>query len=175
MWKVAYKSIWAFVAVVLAAILISNIAHAAAGRHAPLGYQLMCLNNPGECRGGGAPRVAASNEIMATLKRVNSQINRSIRPKADGQVDVWSANGNVGDCEDYVLAKRRLLIRAGIPPSSLRIAFVKTKSGISHAILVVITERGKLVLDNLTATIRPLGQTGYRVVSMQSADPQSWS
>jgi len=150
----------------------------AAGKHAPLGYQLMCLKNPRspECNGGGKAEVRLTKNVMATVVRVNAQVNRSIRPKYDpsGQ-DVWTTNASVGDCEDYVLTKRRALIKAGIPASSLRIAYVKTRRGEDHAILVVKSNGRDIVLDNLTGSIRPLSQTGYRVISMSSANPRYWS
>jgi predicted transglutaminase-like cysteine proteinase len=147
----------------------------AAKQHAPLGYQLMCLKQPAECKGGGKAQVRATGDVMATLKRVNSQVNRSIRPRNDSGADVWNASASSGDCEDYVLAKRRQLIKAGLPASSLRIAHVKTRSGAGHAVLVVNTGKVKYVLDNLTGAIKPLSQTGYRVVSMQGANPTAWS
>lgn len=147
----------------------------AAGVHAPLGYQLMCLQSPQECKGGGKPSVALTADLMSTLQRVNSHINRTIMPRQDSGADVWSAAASAGDCEDYVLAKRRALIKAGIPASSLRIAYVKTRRGEGHAILVVKTNRKDLVLDNLSATVEPLSRSGYSVVSMSGAKPNSWS
>ncbi len=147
----------------------------AGGSTAPLGYQLMCLKTPQECRGGGASVITATASVMATLKRVNASVNRSITPQSDTGADVWNADATVGDCEEYVLAKRRQLIRAGLPASALRIAYVKTRRGEGHAVLIVRTNRGDLVLDNLTSAIRPLSQTGLRLVSMSGADGQSWS
>ncbi len=147
----------------------------AGGKHAPLGYQLMCLKSPDECKGGGKHQVAATQDVMGTLKRVNRSVNLSIKPRNDEGADVWTAGASSGDCEDYVLTKRRELIRAGIPASSLRIAHVKTRAGVGHAILVVSTAKGKVALDNLTNAIKPLSQTGYRIVSMQGANPKSWS
>jgi predicted transglutaminase-like cysteine proteinase len=148
---------------------------AQAGKRAPLGYQVMCLKTPEQCKGGGKAKVDVTSDLMATLKRVNSSVNRSIKPRNDGGADVWSANASSGDCEDYVLAKRAALVRAGVPASSLRIAYVKTKRGVGHAVLVVKTNGKDLVLDNLTATIRPLSQTGYRIVSISGANPRQWS
>lgn len=148
---------------------------AQAGKRAPLGYQVMCLKTPEQCKGGGKAKVEVTGDLMATLKRVNSSVNRSIKPRNDDGVDVWSASASAGDCEDYVLAKRAALIRAGVPASSLRIAYVKTKSGVGHAVLVVKTNGKDLVLDNLTATIRPLSQTGYRILSISGANPRQWS
>jgi predicted transglutaminase-like cysteine proteinase len=158
----------------LGLVAASGAAQAGGGR-APLGYQLMCLKTPAECKGGGSSTVAASAEVMATLKRVNSRVNNAITPRNDSGADVWNANASSGDCEDYVLAKRRALIKAGLPASALRIAYVKTRGGVGHAILVVKTSRGDFVLDNLNRSVRPLSQSGYRIVSMSGANPKSWS
>lgn len=166
---------WSRAAAVALALLLSVGPAEAAGKHAPLGYQLMCLRTPAECKGGGAAKVTLSTEMMATLKRVNSHVNRSILPRNDSGPDVWNVSATAGDCEDFVLAKRRALIKAGMPASSLRIAYVKTRSGEGHAILVVKTNGKDLVLDNLSASIRPLSQTGYRIVSMSGANPRNWS
>jgi len=168
-------------AVVAVAVFALNwvlLPAAQAGGHAPLGYQLMCLKNPNasECKGGGASKVKVTGDVMTTLKRVNTHVNRTIKPKYDSAgADIWNASASSGDCEDYVLAKRRALIKAGIPAGSLRIAYVKTRSGEGHAILVIKTGGKDLVLDNLTATIKPLSQTGYRIVSMSGANPRKWS
>jgi predicted transglutaminase-like cysteine proteinase len=142
--------------------------------HAPLGYQLMCLKHPAECRGGGAASIEATNGMLAVLVRVNTAINRTMQPREDKGIDVWTLGATSGDCEDYALAKRRLLVEAGLPASALRLAYVKTPAGIGHAVLVVNTPRARYVLDNLTAAIRPLEQTGYRLVSMQGANPDNW-
>jgi predicted transglutaminase-like cysteine proteinase len=163
---------------VIAAISIDTMSApaAVAGGNVPLGYSLMCLEHPEQCKSGGAAQVKATGSVLATLKRVNSHINRSIQPKYDsGDTDTWTINASTGDCEDYVLAKRAALIRAGIPASSLRIAYVKTRRGEGHAILVVKTNGKDLVLDNLTATIKPLSQTGYRIISISGANPMKWS
>lgn len=166
------KSIATALAVAIVAVLATPTS---AGQHAPLGYQLMCLKQPHECKGGGKAQVTATPELMATLKRVNSQVNRAITPRNDRGADVWNVSATSGDCEDYVLAKRRALIRAGVPASSLRIAYVKTRQGIDHAILVVKTSGKDLVLDNRTHAIKPLSQSGYRIISISGADPTKWS
>jgi predicted transglutaminase-like cysteine proteinase len=170
-------SVARFGLVIVAALSMTAISMptAQAGKHAPLGYQVMCLKNPEQCKGGGKAKVEITNDLMATLKRVNGHVNRSIKPRNDSGADVWSASASSGDCEDYVMAKRAALIRAGVPSSSLRIAYVKTRQGEGHAILVVKTNGKDLVLDNLTATIRPLSQTGYRIISMSGANPRQWS
>lgn len=166
----------AFIAAAAAAMLIVGTAAPVSAASAPLGFQLLCIKSPKECQGGGKASVAMTQQLMATLKSVNSKYNRAIKPRADknGQ-DIWTVGASAGDCEDYVLAKRRALIRAGFPASSLRIAYVKTRKGEGHAVLVVKTNGKDLVLDNLTAAIKPLSQTGYRIVSMSGSNPRQWS
>jgi predicted transglutaminase-like cysteine proteinase len=157
----------------LAAVAAAEPAFAK-GAKGPTGWQIFCLDYPSECVGGGAKKVPATDSTMSTLKRVNASVNRSISPRRDAKLDVWSVNVRTGDCEDYALTKRHKLIQSGIPASALRIAQVRTPRGEAHAILVVDTDRGRFVLDNLTGAIKPLSQTRYRVVSIQTANPKAW-
>lgn len=154
-------------------LLLAGPAHAE-GRHAPLGYQLMCLQHPAACRGGGPASIEHGPAILRLLDRVNLAVNRQITPRADRGADTWSLDASAGDCEDYVLAKRQQLIAAGLPANALRIAYVKTRTGEGHAVLVVVAGSEHYVLDNLTSAIRPLARTGYRLVSMQRENPGIW-
>lgn len=73
-----------------------------------------------------------------------------------GVVENWSfAETGKGDCEDYVLEKRRELIRRGWPMSSLLITVVIDKEGGGHAVLTVVTDRGEFILDNQTDAVLP--------------------
>lgn len=145
------------------------------GTPPPIGYQILCLQQPEQCQGGGASTVSASQSTLRRLDAVNRAINRRIKPKSDGRIDAWTLGASSGDCEDYVLAKRQALIAEGFPPSALRIAYVKTSAGEGHALLVVRTGDGDYVLDNLTNRIRKLAASGYRVQSMSGADPLVWN
>lgn len=157
------------------ALAIPGAAPAVAYNPAPLGYQLLCLKSPAYCQAGGASSIRVDEDILQTLVLVNRQVNRSIRARADRGGDVWSVGAASGDCEDYAMTKRQRLIKLGLPPSALRIAYVKTRGGEGHAILVVKARGRTYVLDNLTSAIRSLDQTGYRIVSMSGADPLRWS
>jgi len=141
--------------------------------HAPFGYQVFCLKNMRECRSSGASKVAYSNNLMTKLAKVNTRVNRSIRWTRDKR-DEWNLASNRGDCEDFALTKRSQLIRMGVPAAALRMALVKTRKGEAHAVLVVKTNRGDLVLDNKTGQIRPRSSTGYRWVAMASRNPYRW-
>ena len=142
----------------------------------PASFQIFCQFNPHECKPGGESKVAVDEGIMRVLSRVNSRVNRSIRPKLDSPfVQVWRINPSSGDCKSYAISKRHELIRAGLPASALRIAYVKTRRGEGHAVLVVKTDQGDLTLDNLTGEIKLFREAGYRVVAMSGADPRRWS
>ncbi|MCA9366251.1 transglutaminase-like cysteine peptidase, partial [Candidatus Kaiserbacteria bacterium] len=87
-----------------------------------------------------------------------------------GRDEWWALPSDVGDCEDYALLKRQLLHQAGIPLSSLLIGVVRQKNGDGHAVLVVRTTRGNLVLDNLTDKIRPWDEVPYRWLKVQAPE-----
>lgn len=146
---------------------------AGGGFTAPVGFQIFCLQNSSFCRGGGASQVVLDRAAVDALKSVNAQVNRAIRPAAD-RGDVWQLGVNRGDCEDYVLAKRAELMRRGFPASALRIAAVRTRQGEGHAVLVVRTDQGDLVLDNLTSQLKFSNTTGLTFVAMTAADGRTW-
>lgn len=142
----------------------------------PMSFQIFCGFNPRECLPGGEHKVALDTNTMRILSRVNSRVNRAIRPKLDSPlVQVWRINPSAGDCKSYAISKRHELIRAGLPASALRIAYVKTREGMGHAVLVVKTDQGDLTLDNLVGEIKSFNQAGYRVVAISGADPRRWS
>lgn len=142
--------------------------------HAPLGLQFFCMKNARYCRGGGAAQIRLTGDVQRILKTVNARVNRAIRPRND-KGDVWSVNVTSGDCEDYVLTKRARLVESGLPAGALRIATARTRSGEGHAVLVVRTDKGDLVLDNRTPAIKEWNKTGLRWVAMSSADPRRWN
>ena len=70
-----------------------------------------------------------------------------------GKTDYWATPLEFlkrgGDCEDYAIAKYTALKMLGVPESRLRIAIVQDQiKNIPHAVLIVYTEQGTLVLDN---------------------------
>jgi predicted transglutaminase-like cysteine proteinase len=81
----------------------------------------------------------------------------------------------MGDCNDYAVTKRHELLDSGLPSRALRLSVVKTASGIGHLVLVVVTTKGDIVMDNLTETIRPWQSTDYQWLKIQSAtDARFW-
>ena len=119
--------------------------------------------------------------LLAELDRVNLRINRAIRYVSDrtlyGDEDYWrlplDAGGRAeGDCKDYVLEKRRALIAHGVPAADLSIAIVETSWGETHAVLLVTTDRGELVLDSLSPWIKPWQDVRYRWIERQAPGRQ---
>src|SRR5690606_32061375 len=78
-----FRSAFSAAAIVLAITGMSLSSAATAASRAPLGYQLLCLKSPQECKGGGAASVEASEDVLRTLKRVNAHVNRAITPRND--------------------------------------------------------------------------------------------
>jgi predicted transglutaminase-like cysteine proteinase len=140
----------------------------------PVGFKLFCAKNPDQCRASSQGSVVMTDEIMKSLKRVNSAVNRKIQPRADRGIDVWTVEASYGDCEDYVITKRSRLIREGFPAGALRLVFAKTRRGENHAVLLVRTDRGDFVLDNLANSIKPTSQSGLRFISMSTSNPKKW-
>jgi predicted transglutaminase-like cysteine proteinase len=93
-----------------------------------------------------------------------------------GVIERWNyPDDGYGDCEDYVLLKRRMLTQAGWPREALLITVVRDKKGDGHAVLTVKTDRGEFILDNQEPEVLPWTKTGYRFVKRQSqSDPNVW-
>lgn len=142
----------------------------------PQGYVDYCRAQPVVCAAdratGGRPRTVTDAD-MAAAARLNARINRAIRPVADD--DVWRDDTNVGDCEDYALAKRKALIAAGWAPGQALIALADLPDGRAHAVLILRTDRGDLVLDNLHDDILHWRAADMRFTHRQSAEaPAMW-
>ena len=128
--------------------------------------------------------LAMTGALMAELDQVNQGVNHAIRYVSDrtlyGDEDHWHLSldpggPRAGDCKDYVLEKRRALIDDGVPASSLAIAIVQTPSRASHAVLLVDTDQGELVLDSLSSWIQPWWKVNYHWVERQTPGQQlSW-
>jgi predicted transglutaminase-like cysteine proteinase len=148
----------------------------------PIGWVEFCNEHARECATTASdPRdVVLTSKAWKDLVRVNRWVNESIRPVTDmdhwGVVERWSyPDDGQGDCEDYVLLKRRMLTQAGWPREALLITVVRDKKGEGHAVLTVKTDKGEFILDNQAEEILLWSETGYRFVKRQSqANPNTW-
>jgi predicted transglutaminase-like cysteine proteinase len=181
-----------FAAAALAAALVAPSANAASDRplsmavgasaRAPIGWLEFCSEYAPECETKPLePRdVALTTKAWKDLTRINRWVNDTIKPITDlehwGVVERWNyPDDGYGDCEDYVLLKRRMLMQAGWPRQALLITVVRDKRRDGHAVLTVKTDKGELILDNQNEDILPWSETGYRFVKRQSqSDPNVW-
>ena len=147
----------------------------------PVGYVQFCRTNAADCRDGGighrAPELTA--RAWRDLVEVNAQVNAQVTPITDqelyGIAEYWTYPANQGDCEDYVLLKRKRLIERGWAPNSVLITVVRDKAGDGHAVLTVVTSAGDLVLDNQESEVRYWNETPYRYLKRQSrTDATRW-
>jgi predicted transglutaminase-like cysteine proteinase len=148
----------------------------------PIGWVQFCQDRPWECRAEATePRdVELTPLARQELDRVNRFVNERIQPLTDleqyGVIEKWTyPESGYGDCEDYVLLKRRMLIQLGWPREALLITVVRDKKGDGHSVLTVRTNRGELILDNQVEWILPWAETGYQFTKRQSQhDPNAW-
>jgi predicted transglutaminase-like cysteine proteinase len=149
---------------------------------APIGWVEFCNDNPKECRGGAteARDIVMTPDAWRDLLKVNRWVNETIKPMTDmdhwGVVEKWSLpTDGYGDCEDYVLLKRKMLIDAGWPRQALLVTVVRDKQGDGHAVLTVKTDKGEFILDNQNEDVLAWTRTGYRFMKRQSqSDPNIW-
>ena len=148
----------------------------------PIGYARFCEANPADCGNGNhrGGKVVLSEANFAQLAKVNDDVNTRVQPLTDmehfGEIERWTyPDDGYGDCEDYVLEKRRALIALGWPAETLLITVVRDHKGDGHSVLTVITDRGDLVLDNQELRIQLWHETGYRFVKRQAQGrPDQW-
>jgi predicted transglutaminase-like cysteine proteinase len=148
----------------------------------PIGWVEFCAENITECRSGASqPRdIVMSQNAWRDLLRVNRWVNENVKPITDiehwGVIEKWSLpTDGYGDCEDYVLLKRKMLIDAGWPREALLITVVRDRKGEGHAVLTVKSDKGEFILDNQNEGVVAWTETGYRFVKRQSqSDPNVW-
>jgi predicted transglutaminase-like cysteine proteinase len=149
---------------------------------APVGWVGFCEEVPEECSvGPSQPRdIVMTQTAWRDLLRVNHWVNEKIKPMTDmehwGVIEKWSLpTDGYGDCEDYVLLKRKMLMDAGWPREALLITVVRDKMGEGHAVLTVKSDKGEFVLDNQNESVLAWTETGYRFIKRQSqSDPNVW-
>lgn len=151
---------------------------AAGPAKAPSGFVAYCERQPEDCRmPGNAPaQVPFSQQTLSMLKDVNFSVNKTLQPIDDsahyGVEEYWTVPvDGYGDCEDYALAKRKMLTLLGMPEPALRITVALSQGRIRHAVLTVVTDQGDLVLDNMNDDVLAPEKTDYAWIERQ--DPAS--
>ena len=151
----------------------------------PVGYVNFCASNKQECASRSLGEKLSSARMTMTpdrwnmLYQVNTYVNTKIKPVSDqelyGKVEFWTYPTAAGDCEDYVLMKKRQLEKLGVPSQSLQITVVLNELNEGHAVLTVATNEGDFILDNRRSDILLWADTNYTFLKRQSAsNPRKW-
>ena len=147
----------------------------------PIGYVNFCQEHRADCRPGPrfADRIQLTPAKFGQIEEVNTAVNTEIAPEADldlyGKPEYWTYPTTKGDCEDYVLLKRRILIERGFPESTLLITVVRDENDEGHAVLTVRTDKGDFVLDNKRREVMRWADTPYTFIKRQSErNPLVW-
>ena len=147
----------------------------------PVGFVKFCARHPEECRAAGrsARKVPMSGERWRIVYQLNSYVNGKISPESDaelyGEDEHWAFPATAGDCEDYVLLKKRYLEKLGFARSALLITVVLDEKNEGHAVLTLRTDDGDFVLDNRRNEIRRWSDLDYVFLKRQSErDPRQW-
>ncbi|SFB63045.1 Predicted transglutaminase-like cysteine proteinase [Rhizobium sp. NFR07] len=144
---------------------------------APFSFIKLCGAHPEQCKNkSGASEIKLDGRNTRRLEAINATVNRTIQPQKDAPGrDRWSLDVAGGDCEEYALAKRRELIKIGLPPRAIRLAVGKTGSGEAHAVVVVKTDKGDIALDNRNDAPQPVNRLGLAWEKIESSDnPKLW-
>lgn len=143
----------------------------------PIGHYNYCKKNYGDCniKSSDIQPMKLTKARWKELVQVNAFANYNIEPVTDieyyGVDELWvePQAGGRGDCEDYALLKRRMLMERGWSASALLITVVRQTNGEGHAILTARTSKGDFVLDNLDDRIKRWHKTDYVFLKRQSA------
>jgi predicted transglutaminase-like cysteine proteinase len=147
----------------------------------PIGWTDFCNRYRGECGDDNLQpkRVSLSPETWKDLRGVNDMVNRMIEPMTDQahwhMAEHWDfPKDGKGDCEDYALLKRKLLIERGYARQALLLTVVsRPEDEEGHAVLMVRSTKGDLILDNRRDPILYWIDTGYLFIKRQSQENQN--
>jgi predicted transglutaminase-like cysteine proteinase len=148
----------------------------------PIGFVRYCAANPGECKpleGDISSNLVLTETRWQQLNEVNTYVNAKIAPLSDLELydkpEHWIIPEYAGDCEDYVLLKKRYLEGLGFPAENMLITVVLNELDEGHAVLTVKTDAGDFILDNRRHDIRRWSESNYQFLKRQSqTDPNKW-
>src|SRR5215207_3372026 len=153
----------------------------AGGARPVAAWTSFCERYPAECAVDVSEPalLTLTPEIWRMIVSVNRGVNKRIKPMTDlkhwGVIDKWDfPDDGLGDCEDYQLLKRKLLVEHGLPRRALRMTVVIDEQGEGHAVLMVRTDRGDFILDNKRMSVLPWKDTGYVFVKREGHDSLAW-
>jgi predicted transglutaminase-like cysteine proteinase len=103
--------------------------------------------------------VAGVNDVVNRIPYISDQ-------QVYGKSDYWATpmefTARGGDCEDYAITKYVALRALGMPEERLRILILQDmQKNIPHAVLVVYTDAGPMILDNQIKSVMPAERVSH--------------
>jgi len=153
------------------------------------GYGSFCEENPDHCgyKSDNRRVIVWDDAAQDLLASTNLTVNTMVQYRSDIEnyniEEKWALPDlGFGDCEDYVLEKRRLLLAEGVPSESMTIAYVKVPlsdvqpgEDRGHAVLIVRTNKGDRVLDNRADDVLRIQDTDYEyIAAINPLNDQEW-
>lgn len=153
---------------------------------APQAWAAFAVDNPNEALPSNGVPLIYSTSMFRAITRINSVVNSFIdyKPNDGTAMEPWRILSvdvvprACGDCHDYALTKRHLLMKEGSPACVLLMALVVAKEApnIRHCVLVVRTDQGDFVCDSLVPGPPVLWHVrNFEWILIQSPnDPNRW-
>jgi predicted transglutaminase-like cysteine proteinase len=167
-----------------------SIAETAEAAPPPFGFDAYCRSSAGAataaeqkfrdafCRLDAPPGVVQlTPERAHELVEVQQHVNAAIAYRSTG---TWNPLASEGDCKTYVARKELELLERGWPPGAMRIATAFIDDGsrqqfFYHAVLLVHTDHGTLVLDSRRRRPSRWDELPYIWVTVQArGDSAHW-
>lgn len=170
---------------IAAATVLLSMSHVAArAEHVlpPMQHTFFCMKYPSECKSRTevkAPALPKAQRIRE-LQQVNASVNQAISSVQlqPSPLKQWTIFPRMGDCGDYAVTKRHVLLSRGWPSSRLLLAEVVLKrTGVHHLVLIAKSENEDFVLDNLRSEVSPLNSIfrDYHLIRIEASDnPEFW-
>ncbi|WP_320200175.1 transglutaminase-like cysteine peptidase [Agrobacterium sp. rho-13.3] len=141
----------------------------------PIGHYEFCQKYISECdiRSKLTPPPRVTEYGWKVIRDINKEVNTTIVAMTDlevyGRDEVWEYPTTAGDCEDFVLLKRKKLMERGFAVSDLLITVVRKPDGEGHAVLTLRTNDGDFILDNLSDDVKIWTDTNYTYLKRQAS------
>ena len=143
-------------------------------------YQNFCQSYSNLCASNNLTTTISYSESIALLNLVSTAVNNEIQfmndPEFYDQEELWTVpEQGVGDCEDNAIEKKRRLQALGVPRESLYLATAfHNQKYYAHAVLLVVTDRGVMVLDQDSDKIIRWNQAPY-IFEASEGPSQKWT
>lgn len=142
---------------------------------APDGFLNYCDRYPArkECIGSREASDTTSLAVsMKLLDDVNRHLNSQIKYQKDierhGLSERWNVAVDIGDCEDFALAKLQELLKRGVSIRDIVLATCWDERGGYHTVLLVRFKDEWMSLDNRKFNVVSYKLTGYKFHKRQS-------